>query len=356
MSDCVSTSKHAAESDISRSVNTECSQVLTSRFEDCHMSSHAHDTMSHQWHDSTVGQLRQGQEQNHQESASDVTFPRNSELQNVESGVHSQQVGSSENLSCPNRCASPLRSYHVDLSEAQAVPSSAGRPVLRGAHQGHLSDGAGGSGKRGDILREGEDGSSLQNSLRRQPLDRLVCLHFRDIDKGESREVCGLREQETGCGNQSRSDRAQGNQECGQTSVSEDHQDRASQDASLPEGRDRWRREPERVHPHHGNDIPCGGTDADHARGKSESQGPHDQHRDGDPRADPACEEPQPRQLREARMPDHDHTVLQVTHADDDLDYVFQIPIDASAETFRSRVQKLVKQYRLELKSIQDRF
>ena len=55
-------------------------------------------------------------------------------------------------------------------------------------------------------------------------------------------------------------------------------------------------------------------------------------------------------------MPDHDHTVLQVTHADDDLDYVFQIPIDASAETFRSRVQKLVKQYRLELKSIQDRF
>eukprot|EP00435_Cladocopium_sp_Y103_P009939 s2791_g2.t1 len=160
----------------------------------------------------------------------------------------------------------------------------------------------------------------------------------------------------TGCGNQSRSDRTQGNQECGQTSVSKDHQDRASQDASLPEGRDRWRREPERVHPHHGDDIPCGGTDADHARGKSEPQRPHDQHRDGDPRADPACEEPQPRQLREARMPDHDHTVLQVTHADDDLDYVFQIPIDASAETFRSRVQKLVKQYRLDLKSIQDRF
>eukprot|EP00435_Cladocopium_sp_Y103_P040528 s1361_g11.t1 len=34
----------------------------------------------------------------------------------------------------------------------------------------------------------------------------------------------------------------------------------------------------------------------------------------------------------------------------------FQIPTDASAETFRSRVQKLVKQYRLELQSIKERF
>ena len=255
------------------------------------------------------------------------------------------QVGSSVTAAqVPREQASALV-HHGPVAKAQGLPQCHRGSEVRRSTERDPSDATVRAGKGDHPVRQSQVWTDVQDGLRGRTLDGLVCDNIRKQSKDRACQVHHLCDQASGHRDH---DGDQGIPEQVQDQAgSHEQQERTSSQNGTVLGGGIG---DQRVHPNHGDSTKSvGGAGSDCAGREPQHEKPHDSDRDGHPGAHHPCQSSDAKPVRAAVeniTENQDHILW--TASDDSLDYMFQMPKNVSTDTFKTKVQRYVRQFRLE--------